>query len=127
MAAYRFFNAKARRTFVLASDKALPEAERTSFVLRPLTVHDEQELASELDGVAGAARPLAYAISVVRRALVDWTNMRDQSGAQVALERGADGHVSSASIDGLGRDALLELFVAVMRGEELEPAEAGKS
>lgn len=182
------FNTKARRAVTLAADKLAPEAERTTFVLRPLTVHDEQEIADVMaedarkrqapafeaktdalrallqhDGVLSQAvkdapldamlmrllaetleearkelgsveeafaalggRSLVYAIEVVRRAVCDVQNLQGESGP-VQVQRDADGNLSHAAVDMLGRAAIFELFVEAMKGEQLEPSTAGKS
>lgn len=174
------FNTKARRAVTLAADKLAPEAERTTFVLRPLTVHDEQEIADvmaedarkrqapafeaktdalrtltqhggvlgevvkgspldlvleearkELDSVEEAfaalgGRSLVYAIEVVRRAVCDVQNLQGEGGP-VQVQRDADGNLSHAAVDMLGRAAIFELFVEAMKGEQLEPSNAGKS
>lgn len=81
------FNTKARRAVVLAADKLAPESERTTFVLRPLTVHDEQEIA---DVMAEDARkreaPAFVAKTEALRALLQHDGVLGQSVKDTKLD-----------------------------------------
>lgn len=125
------FNPKARTSFVLPSDKTKPEGDRTTFVRRPLTVHDDVEILEEVGDATGNARWLRFAIASVRRGITGWSNMHgDPVNGDIALvepQYGPDGHLTPESIDALGQSAVLELFSEVQKGESVETVDAGKS
>lgn len=139
------FNHKVRREVTLPEDKDLDPAERTEFVFRPLTIVDESEIAGTLGDDAARERPMLYALEVVRHAMVDvrrWPNPafdpqldaeRRSAGLDpvepkfIRFRRGADGHADRELVAHLNLSQLLHLYREALRGETIEPVEAGKS
>lgn len=69
-------NPNARETYVLEEDRALPETERTEWLLRPVTAGDFAEIGRKSAGEFFLA-DLGFA------GLCGWNNFRDTDGRQV--------------------------------------------
>lgn len=135
------YNPNSRFPYVLEVDRVLPAEQQTVFVFRPLSLQDDLELEEEtealfvekvVDGVKVRELPRRhireYARHVLSRALVTWTPIPNdvEGGEPIKLERDAENLITQASFDALGRHTT-ELMLRARRGEELTPAQAGKS
>lgn len=129
------FSHKVRFPVNLPEDDALPQGERTIFVLRPLTLVDDAEIAAALGESASARKPVLYAADCVRHVLDGvqrWPNPAFVSKEEtpkelefLSLERGPDGHVSWETMRYFSLDQLLELYKKLRKAEEIRPREAG--
>jgi hypothetical protein len=99
--------------FVLPEERELPANEQTVFLLRPLSVLEDQVLRDSFVLVTKSGPVMqagAMRVALLRAGLVGWENLRDEVGAEVpfqVIEKPAHvlgrkvRHISDESIDRL--------------------------
>lgn len=130
-----------RHPYVLRRERSLAAEQRTTFYLRTLTVEERaalMDISSSFDQDDRTIRVPAgtQALSTVRAGLLGWSNLKDDKGADVPFEAGAEravlgGHKvappTDACLDRLPLDVLLELANAIRDAATLSDDDAKNS
>jgi hypothetical protein len=116
-------NHKPRREFVLLRDRALPEAERTVFILRPLEIFDRTRVS---DYRSTGMLPSAVGVEILRMALDGWRNFKLADGTEVVYERGPSGFATDDTLRYISDHDAAEILADAVREEEVTPKQAGE-
>jgi hypothetical protein len=92
--------------FTLKDDLELPEDQRTTFLLRGLTVAEEATVTDSMIAATSSAdefslRTGTHQLTVLRLGLKGWSNFNDSEGQAVPFEvsKGHPKHITDASLD----------------------------
>lgn len=132
---------RTRHPYVLRRDRALPGDQRTTFMLRSLTVEERAALmdaASAFDQQDHTIRIPAgtQALQTVRAGLVGWQNLKSDVGADVAFATDPERAVlgshkvtppTDTCLERLPFDVVLELANAIREGSQLSDDDAKNS
>jgi hypothetical protein len=111
------------REFIAPSDSALPADQQTVWLLRPLDVFDNAEVADAYsDGTGGNMRRL---LTYLRLSLVGWRNFKDESGADVPFV-GLNGRATDEDIRKIPTAYAHELVKAIFEAEAISRKQAGE-
>jgi hypothetical protein len=109
--------------YVVESERALPVAEQSVFLLGVLTVGDEQHLVeqAELD-----TRGHSFALGVLRCGLKGWRNVCYSDGKEVPFEKDAAGRPTDVTLSHLPSSVRIELRDEVLRRARLSESDKEK-
>jgi hypothetical protein len=120
---------KSEFEYVLRCDRELPEEDQTVFILRPLTVSEQAEVADVMfGGTAGSedliVRSGSVQIKTLRKGLVGWKNFLREDGSEVtfAVENKRKG-IQLQLLDLLSMEHRVELSDAISSGSKPTVAE----
>lgn len=112
--------------YVLERDRKLPEDERTTFMLCPISWADRDAILEQLEGAGQSKREqIKLAATVVRKGVVGWSGFRHRDGSKIACNS-SGGVLDDASLD-LVIEYAEELFGEIWRLSGLGNLAQGKS
>lgn len=110
--------------YVPRCDQEAPPAERTTFLLKPLSVRELLQIRS-MDAKADWLAPNLLALDL---GLVGWTNLRRADGTAVEFMRSAPGAPASQPfLEHFDYGLAAELASAIVAASSLGESDAGKS
>lgn len=98
------------KEYVLEADRALPESDRTTFTLRPMSERARRKLENIMgqnlvlgnpgDEAARMSIPIGdLHATALCAGIAGWTNMRDRNGKDVPFKRDANGQMDSEQLN----------------------------
>jgi hypothetical protein len=121
---------KATFEYVLTDDRALPEDQRTVFVLRGLTVGEEARVADAMIASIPGQEELAFRsgthqLTVLRYGLRGWRNFKDANGADIVFEtsKGSPRGVTDDCLDRLLPRHRQEIVAVILERGSVTEAE----
>jgi hypothetical protein len=117
------FDPKRRREYVLLRDRALPEEQRSVFIIRLLDVLDRTRVADLRSGGMPAA---AIGIELLRMSLDGWRNYPLPDGRPAPFERGGNGLPTDDTLRCVSDGDAAEILGETLREEEITPKQAGE-
>lgn len=119
------FDPNAVVEYIPKADRERPDTERTTFLLKPLSIFDKLDVEEEYQRI-GEQKPKRFALYYVRKSLVGWRGFRLASGASAQFEADASGLPTDQTLALVGEFAG-ELFDAALAANRVTVEQTGKS